>query len=66
MRLKTEGVLFLCIIVDSAKTCFEKFALKLRRLVQQFTSGKYGETLVYHISQTDRRIKKMFFAWKII
>ena len=33
MRLKKEGVLSLCIVVVLAKTSFEKFASKVRRLV---------------------------------
>ena len=37
-KLKIERVLILCIVVVLAKTCFKKFAPKIRRLVQQFTS----------------------------
>ena len=59
MRLKIEGVLILCIVVVLAKTCFEKFAPKLRRLVHDLVSVK---TLVHHISQTTRRIEKKFLT----
>ena len=63
MRLKIEGVLILCIVVVLAKTCFEKFAPKLRRLVHDLVLVK---TLVHHISQTIRRIEKKFFDWELI
>ena len=55
MRLESEGVLILCIIVVLAKTGFEKFAPKVRRLVYNLLPVK---TLVCHISQTIRRIEK--------
>ena len=35
MRLKTEGILILCLVAVLAKTCFEKFAPKIRRLVRK-------------------------------
>ena len=59
MRLKTEGVLILCIVVVLSKTCFEKFAPKERLLVHNSLPVK---TLVRHISQAIRcNEKKIFF-----
>ena len=58
MRLKIEGVLILCIVVVLAKTCFEKFAPKVRRLVHDLLPVK---TLVHQISQNIRRIEYKYF-----
>ena len=58
LNLKIEGVLIICIIVVLAKTCFEKFAPKVRRWFNNFLPAK---TLVRHISQTITRIEKNFF-----
>ena len=55
IRLKIEGVLILCIVVVLAKTCFEKFAPKVRIKVNNFLPVK---TFVRHISQTIRCIGK--------
>ena len=46
MRLKIEGVLILYIVVVFAKTCSEKFAPKVGRLVRDLLPVK---TLVHHI-----------------
>ena len=58
MRLKIEGVLILCIVVVLAKTCFEKFAPKVRRLVHNLLPVK---TLIRHSSQTIRRIEEIIY-----
>ena len=58
MRLKTERILILCIVVVFAKTCFGKFAPKVHHLFHDLIPAK---TLVRHILQTIRRIEKNFF-----
>ena len=55
MKLKIEGELILCIVEVFAKTCIEKFAPKVPRLVHDLLPVK---TLVRHILQTIRRIEK--------
>ena len=66
MKLKIEGVLTLCIVVVLAKTCLEKFAPKVRRLVHDLLPAKTVVD-VRHISRTFRPIEKIFyFDWKFI
>ena len=62
MRLKIEGALILSIVAVLAKTCLEKFTPKVRRTSYNLLSGK---TLVRHISQTIRRIEKLFFLLEV-
>ena len=63
MRLKIEGVLILCIIVVLDNTCFEKFAPKVRQLVDDLLPVK---SLVRYISQTIKGIEKKVFDYKLI
>ena len=64
-NLREYCLLILCIVVILAKTCFDKSAPKLRRLVHNLLPVK---TLVLHTSQTIRRTEKSFdqkFIFKI-
>ena len=60
MRLKIEGVLILCIAVVLAKTCLEKFAPKVRRLVHDLLPNPV-KTLIRHILYLAN-----YFYWKFI
>ena len=53
MKLKIEGV-----FVVLAKTCFEKFAPKVRRIFHNLLPVK---SLVRHCLQTTRRVDKISF-----
>ena len=57
MRLKIKGVFIFCIVVVLAKICFEKFAPRVRLLVDDLLPVK---TFVRHIFQTIRR-NELFF-----
>ena len=63
MRLKIEGVLIIYIVVVLAKACFEKFAPKVRRLVDNLIPVKNSRSPYRKILGV---LKHNCFNWRFI